>query len=157
MSRALIVINSAADRDRCIAWANKAPWGTRVEWKAAKRTLDQNSLFWAILTDVASQIEHAGNKYSTEEWKLLFMHAWGREVRFLPGLDQKSVVPVGQSSSDLSKDEMTELIEFIFAWGAEHGVVFHNESASGGGPGEDAVTPAAPASASSPSNFGGIA
>lgn len=102
-----------------------APVGTRIEYKAPKRTLDQNSLFWAVLTDVASQVEHAGTKYSTEEWKLLFMHAWGREVRFLPGLDHKSVVPVGQSSSDLSKQEMADLIEFILAWGAEHGVSFH--------------------------------
>lgn len=128
MSRALIVINTAADREKAAGWCRGAPWGTRVEFKKAKRTLDQNAMFWALLTEVASQVEHAGTKYTTEEWKLLFMHAWGREVRFLPGLDRKSVVPVGQSSSDLSTEEMTSLIEFILAEGAKRGVVFASRS-----------------------------
>ena len=56
------------------------------------------------------------------------MHACGREVRFLPGLDEKTFVPWGQSSSDLSKQEMTDLIETIFAWGASHGVIFNDNS-----------------------------
>lgn len=126
MGRALLVLNSEADRNKARHWIGKAPAGTRVEFKASKRTLPQNDKFWAVLTDVATHMKKLGRDYTTEEWKLLFMHAWGREVRFLPGLDQKSVVPVGQSSSDLSKDEMAELIEFIFAWGAENGVVFND-------------------------------
>ena len=126
MGRALLVINTAADRQKACAWAMKAPWGTRVEWKASKRTLPQNDRLWAMLTDVAAHQKSKGRDYTTEEWKLLFMHAWGREVRFLPGLDNKSVVPIGQSSSDLSKEEMTDLIEFIFAWGAENGVKFND-------------------------------
>lgn len=128
MSRALIVINTDRDRETIASWARKAPWGTRVEWKAAKRTLDQNSLLWAALTDVAQQASHMGKKYTPDEWKILFMHACGREVRFLPGLDEKTFVPWGQSSSDLSKQEMTDLIETIFAWGAAHGVTFNDNS-----------------------------
>lgn len=127
MSRALIILHSPADREKAHGWIDGAPEGTRIEFKRAKRTLDQNALFWSLLTEVASQVSHAGQRYTTEEWKLLFMHAWGREVRFLPGLDQKSVVPVGQSSSDLSKEEMTDLIEFILSWGAQHGVVFRDQ------------------------------
>jgi len=33
-------------------------------------------------------------------------------------------VTLGTSSSDLSRDEMTDLIEIIFAFGARHGVVW---------------------------------
>ena len=128
MSRALIVINGNVDRQKAAAWAHKAPVGTRIEFKAAKRTLDQNSLLWAALTDVAQQATHMGQKYTPDEWKILFMHACGREVRFLPGLDEKTFVPWGQSSSDLSKQEMTDLIETIFAWGASHGVIFNDNS-----------------------------
>lgn len=124
MGRALLVLNGPFDRRRAVDWISRAPVGTRVEFKASKRSLPQNDRMWAMLTDVAAHMKKQGRDYTTEEWKLLFMHAWGREVRFLPGLDQKSVVPVGQSSSDLSKEEMTDLIEFIFAWGAENGVTF---------------------------------
>jgi hypothetical protein len=129
MGRALLVINSDADRKKCMDWAQKAPWGTRVEWKASKRTLPQNDLMWAIHTEIAEHHKKAsGRDYSVEEWKLIYLHAWGREVRFLPALDGKGAVPIPQSSSDLSKDEMTDFIEFILAWGAENGVTFREKT-----------------------------
>jgi hypothetical protein len=84
---------------------------------------------WAMLTDVAEQAEHNGRRYTPDQWKVLFMHACGREVQFIPALDGSTFIPWGQSSSDLSKQEMTDLIEFIFAWGAEHGVAFQEPEA----------------------------
>lgn len=128
MGRALIVVNSAADRGRAQAWAAKAPFGTRIEFKAAKRSLDQNAKMWAALTDVARQATHMGKRYTPDQWKILFLHACGREVQFLPALDGSTFIPWGQSSSDLSKAEMSELIECILAWGAEHGVAFGDEA-----------------------------
>lgn len=138
MGRALLIINTEADRQKAAHWVSKAPWGARITFQAAKRSVDQNSLMWAALTDVAQQVEHLGQRYTPEAWKILFMHACGREVRFLPGLDGKTFVPWGQSSSDLSKQEMTDLIEFIFSWGAEHGVRFNNEPSEAASPAEDA-------------------
>lgn len=129
MGRALIVINGTFDRKRAADWCMKAPAGTRIEFKAAKRTLDQNSRMWAMLTDVATQATHMGNRYTSDQWKILFLHACGREVQFLPGLDGKTFLPWGQSSSDLSKQEMSDLMEFIAAWGAENGIVFHEPGA----------------------------
>lgn len=160
MGRALLVLNTAADRQRATHWVAKAPWGTRIEFKASKRTLPQNDRMWAMLTDVAQHMKATrGLDYDTDEWKLIFLHGWGREVRFLPSLDGKSVVPVPKSSSDLSKEEMTDFIEYIFKEGADRGVQFHEPAASTpqerGESGEDAVTPAEQVSASSPS-YGGI-
>lgn len=129
MSRAVIVVNGSADRNRAAAWSMKAPAGTRIEFKAAKRSLEQNARMWAMLTDIATQKEHAGRRYTPDQWKVIFMHACGREVQFIPSLDGATFIPWGQSSSDLSKQEMTDLIEFMFAWGAENGVVFHDPTA----------------------------
>jgi hypothetical protein len=128
MSRAQIVLNGEGDRNRAQSWIRQAPVGTRVTFKASKRTPAQNDRFWAMLTDVSQQVKHLDNHYTPDEWKILFMHAAGREVRFLPGLDGKTFVPWGQSSSDLSVQEMTDLMEFISAWGVEHGVIFHDEA-----------------------------
>ena len=97
----------------------------RIEFKNGKRTLEQNALLWAMLTDVAAQAEHNGRKYSPDAWKLLFLHAIGREIQFIPALDNKTFIPWGQSSSDLSREEMTALIDFIQCWAAEHGVKLH--------------------------------
>lgn len=126
MNRATLILVSPAIRQRAAYWAAKLPEGTRVDFKGPQRSTEQNSRMWAMLTDVATQKEHAGRKYTPDQWKILFMHACGREVQFIPSLDNATFIPWGQSSSDLSKAEMTELIEFIFAWGAEHGVVFHD-------------------------------
>ena len=57
--------------------------------------------------------------------------ACGREVQFLPGLDGTTFIPWGQSSSDLSKEEMSNLMEIIAAFGAQHGVVFHEPAEKG--------------------------
>lgn len=128
MGRALIVMESDFDRQKAKHWVDKAPVGTRIEFKASKRTLPQNDLFWAILTEVSQQVTHAGNRYDPTEWKAMFLHAYGREVRFLPGLDGKTFLPIEQSSSDLSKQEMTDLIEFILSWGAQNGVTFREHT-----------------------------
>jgi hypothetical protein len=127
MSRHLLALYGAADRERAARYIAKAPSGTRVEFKAAKRTLPQNDRMWAMLTDIAAQKEHGGRKYTPDEWKVLFMHACGRETQFAPALNGNGFLPLGYRSSDLSKQEMSDLIEFMFAWGAENGVVFHDQ------------------------------
>lgn len=124
MGRALIVINSTIDRAKAVNWIGKAPWGTRVEFKAAKRTLPQNDRMWAMLTDIAEQKTHFGRRYTPDKWKVIFLQACGREVQFIPSLDGATFIPWGRSSSDLSKGEMSDLIEFMFAWGAENDVTF---------------------------------
>ena len=80
-----------------------------------------------MLTDIAQQKEHAGKRYTPDQWKVLFMHACGREVQFIPALDGLTFIPWGQRSSDLSKQEMADLIEFMFVWGADNGVTFHDD------------------------------
>lgn len=124
MSRALIILNRAADQQLARNWIAKAPRGTRIEFKKPRRSLDQNSRMWAMLTEVAAQKEHLGRRYTPDQWKVIFLHACGREVQFLPALDGSTFIPWGQSSSDLSKEEMSSLIDFIAAWGAQNGVQF---------------------------------
>ena len=124
MSRALFVIRSNDDVARVRGLAGRVPPGTRVEFKGPQRSLEQNARMWAMLTDISRQKEHAGRKYAPDQWKVIFLHALGREVQFIPALDGKGFIPWGQSSSDLSKAEMTDLIELMFSWGAENGVAF---------------------------------
>lgn len=123
MSRHLINLRTSRDRAMVTVYANAAPLGTRVEFKAAKRTLPQNDRMWAMLTDIARQKEHCGRKYTPDQWKVIFLHALGREAEFIPSLDQQTFIPL-QSSSDLSKGEMSDLLELIMAWGTQNGVEF---------------------------------
>lgn len=129
MSRAVITLLSAADRALALRWIEKAPNGTRLEFKASKRSMDQNSRMWAMLTDVAAQVVWHGQRLHTNDWKLVFLDALKRELRIVPNLDGDGFVNLGRSSSDLSKSEMSDLIELIHAFGAKHGVVFHDPTA----------------------------
>lgn len=124
MSRALIVIGNDRERQRAAAWVAKAPWNTRLEFKAPKRTLDQNAKMWAMLTELAQQLPYHGLRLTPDDWKLIFLDALKREVRMVPNLDSTGFVSLGRSSSDLSKSEMADLIELIHEFGARNGVVF---------------------------------
>lgn len=136
MSRALVVCYSQADRRKAADWCMKAPSGTRIEFKAARRSLDQNSRMWAMLTDVATQVQWHGVKLRPDDWKLIFIDALrrelGAELRLIPNLDGDGFVNIGNSSSDLTKEEMTALIELIFQFGAnpDHLVKFGDDEQS---------------------------
>ena len=127
MSRAMITINGNADRERAARWAMQAPSRTRIEFKQGKRSTDQNSKMWACLTDIATQLPWHGIKLSPDDWKLMFLDALKRELRMVPNIDGTGFVNLGRSSSDLSKSEMSDLIELIYQFGANHNVTFHDD------------------------------
>lgn len=134
MSRALVTIRTEEDRAKVAAWSAMAPVGTRVEFKAAKRSVDQNSRMWAMLTDIATQLQWHGMRLDTSDWKLVFLEALKREIRAVPNIDGTGFVNIGASSSDLSKEEMTDLIALMEAFGTQHGVTFND-------PAEEALKP----------------
>lgn len=127
MSRYFITLRSAADRARAMKVITAAPYGTRVEVKAAKRSIPQNDLMWAALTDVAQQLPWHGVKLRPDDWKLIFLDALKRESRLVPNIDGSGFVNLSTSSSDLTKNEMSELIELIHEFGARHGVKFQED------------------------------
>lgn len=126
MSRALLILDSPMARQKAMAWVHKAPGGTRVEFKASKRSIPQNDRMWAMLTDIAQQLPWHGMTLKPDAWKLLFLDALKREVRAVPNLDNTGFVNIGRSSSDLSKSEMGDLMTLIEKFGAEHSVHFHD-------------------------------
>ena len=128
MSRHLIVVKSNADRHRASHWSKHAPYGMRIEFKTTKRSLPQNDRMWAMLTDVSQQVQWHGLKLSPDDWKLLFLDSLKRELRMVPNLDGNGFVNLGRSSSDLSKQEMSDLMELIAAFGASKGVVFKEDA-----------------------------
>ncbi|MGH2342789.1 recombination protein NinB [Segnochrobactraceae bacterium EtOH-i3] len=124
MSRAVLVLASDAIRQKARGWILSAPRLTRVEFRAPRRTLPQNARMWAMLTDIAIQLPWHGLKLSAEDWKLILLDALGREVRLAPNIEGTGLVNLGRSTSELTVQEMSDLMELIAAFGARHGVVF---------------------------------
>lgn len=127
MSRALITVRGSADRSRIAAMAAQVPYGTRVEFKQSKRSLPQNDRMWAMLTDISRQLPWHGKKLRPDDWKLIFLDGLKRDKLLVPNIDGDGFVNIGTSSSDLSKNEMSELIDLMAAFGANHGVEFGDD------------------------------
>ena len=103
-----------------------APEGYVVTLAEPTRTLDQNSLLWPLLTEVSKQVDWYGNKLTADEWKDVFSAALKKQ-KDVPGLDGGFVV-CGQSTSRMSKREFSDLVELIYAFGADRGVVFSGKA-----------------------------
>jgi len=124
MSRALLVLWNDAMRAKAIEWIRRAPKEARVTFKGPQRTLPQNDKMWAMLTDVSTQLAWYGKRMTPDDWKLVFLDGLKRELRLVPNITGDGFVNLNRSSSDLSVEEMTNMIELMFAFGAEHGVVW---------------------------------
>lgn len=96
-----------------------------LELKPEKRSDAQNRRLWAMLGEVAQQVEWYGQKLTAEEWKHVFSAALAKQ-KVVPGLDGGFVV-LGQSTSKMTKAEMSELQTLMEAFGAERGVNFSEE------------------------------
>lgn len=123
MSRAVVQIKSDSDRHQIAVWAKNVPVGTTVEFRSPRRSVDQNSLMWSLLQQISKQVEWYGKYLSSEDWKDV-LTASLRRARVVPGLDIGSFVPLGMRTSQMTKAEVSELMELILAFGAERNVVF---------------------------------
>ena len=109
-------------RQRAIEAVKNAPAGYVIEVKEPTRTLDQNALLWPLLTEVSRQVDWYGQKLTEDEWKDVFT-AGLRKQKAVPGIDGGFVM-VGSKTSRMNKREFSELVELIYAFGAERGVKF---------------------------------
>lgn len=122
MTKRLLILANDAVRERAIRYVRNSPIGTRLWFMQEKRSTIQSDKMWAMIGDIAATQLHHGRKYDSETWKCLFMNAMGREVKFIPTLDGQSVFPMQYKSSELSKQEMMDLITFIQAWADQNQV-----------------------------------
>ena len=101
--------------------------GHRLTLTAAKatRSTEQNSKLWAMLTEVSQQVVWHGQKLGPDDWKHIFTASLTKQ-RVAPGLDGGFVV-LGQSTSKMTKGEMSELIELMHAFGAQQSVKFSDD------------------------------
>lgn len=90
--------------------------------KPSTRSLEQNARMWAMLTEISEQVEWYGHRLTAEEWKSVFSAAMKR-AKVVPGLDGGFVV-CGQSTSKMTRAEMSEMQTLMEAFGAERGVKF---------------------------------
>jgi hypothetical protein len=94
------------------------------------RSTEQNDKLHSLLADISSQKQWAGQWLDLEDWKRLMTAAWERankrQARIFPSLDGAGIDVVYQRTSRMSKQDMSELIEFATAWAIDQGVHLHD-------------------------------
>jgi hypothetical protein len=121
--RRIIILAHPEARRLAIEAVQQAPEGYGVVIKPSTRSLEQNALLHAELTEISATREWFGSKRSIEVWKRLLTAAWmrarGESVEVLPALDGHGADVVFRRTSELTKAELSELIEYIRAWSSE--------------------------------------
>lgn len=96
--------------------------GPVVEFKAPKRSLEQNARLWAMLGEISAQVVWYGAKLTPADRKDVFSASL-RKARVVPTIDGDGFVPLGMRTSDMSKAEFGALMDLIEAFAAERGVM----------------------------------
>ena len=120
------ILNHRQARDRAIESIRSAGDGYVVTVSEPKRSMVQNALMWVLLADLEEQVVWHGQKLTAENWKDICTAALKRQD-VVPGIDGGFVV-LGTSTRRMTKLEMNELIDFIYAFGAQQGVEFGEQA-----------------------------
>lgn len=145
-TRQTVTIQGPDDRQKIATWARNVEAGTVVTFRKKSRSSEQSAKMWAMLGEVSDQVEWYGQKLDAEDWKDVFTASL-RHARVVPGIDKGTYVPLGMHTSTLTIEEMSNLIELIYAFGAEHNVVFKEpQTTESGSPQPDTADAPPPAS-----------
>lgn len=123
-----VIIRSDVQRILAKSLIERAPQDAVVTIKEGTRSLSQNAMMWAALSDIARS-KPEGRHMSPEAWKGAFMSALGYEIVWQPGIDNSPPFPAGFRTSRLSKSQMADLLTFILEYGDRHGVRWSKEDA----------------------------
>jgi hypothetical protein len=119
-----IILTSEEHRNRALTIIKALPLDPipeiLIREHKATRNLEQNARMWAMLTDIAEQVNWHGQHLTKEEWKDVFTAGLKRQ-KVVPGLDGGFVV-IGAHTSKMTIAEMSELIEFAMAFGCQQQV-----------------------------------
>jgi len=108
-------------------FARKAGRKVAITIGEPSRSLEQNDRMWALLTDIARQVQWpVDGRLQTlrpEDWKHILSAGLKREQRVAQGIDGGFVI-LGQRTSQMTKRELSDLMTLIETFGAERGVEF---------------------------------
>jgi len=100
-----------------------------LEIKSANRSYQQNAKYHAMIDEIAQQAQHLGSKWDAESWKRLLVDQFLKDSGqksgvVIPNLSGDGIVQLGVQTRDFTKEQASEFVEWLFAWGAEHGITY---------------------------------
>ena len=100
-----------------------------LEIKQANKSREQEEKYHAMIGDIAKQAQHLGSKWDAESWKRLLVDQFCRDNNIktgvvIPNLSGDGIVQLGFQTRKFTKEQASEFVEWLHAWGAEHGVLY---------------------------------
>ena len=137
--RRVMRLIDAGVRERAAQECWDAPDGAVVRFSEATKTRDQEERYHAMIGDIARQWQFMGRRWHQDDMKRLMVDAFAHAMRqagtplhhdgrVVPSIDGERVVQLGVQTSKFHKREASEFIEYLFAFGGEHGIQWSNET-----------------------------
>jgi hypothetical protein len=100
-----------------------------LEIKEANKSREQEEKYHAMIGEIAKQAQHLGAKWDAESWKRLLVDQFCRDNDIktgvvIPNLSGDGIVQLGFQTRKFTKEQASEFVEWLHAWGAEHGVTY---------------------------------
>ena len=100
-----------------------------LEIKNATKSRHQEEKYHAMIGEIAKQAQHLGAKWDAESWKRLLVDQFCKDNGLktgavIPNLAGDGIVQLGMQTRNFTKEQASEFVEWLHAWGAEHGVTF---------------------------------
>ena len=100
-----------------------------LEIKDAAKSRDQEEKYHAMIGEIAKQAQHLGAKWDSESWKRLLVDQFCKDNGLktgavIPNLAGDGIVQLGMQTRNFTKEQASEFVEWLHAWGAEHGVTY---------------------------------
>lgn len=123
MNKRTLILTGEIARKAACREILAAPDGVAVTISERTRSLDQNAALWPALMEISKQTDWHGMKLSPEEWKDL-LSAGLTKSKVVPNMEGTGFVILGQRTSKMSKREFSDLLDMVYAFGSDRGIVF---------------------------------
>lgn len=135
MSKRTFFFKHASAREGAARFCYEAPEGWMVVFSEPAKKRIQEEKYHAMIAEIALQVEHIGRKWDADDMKRLLIDYFADEMRMagtplhhdgrvIPSFDGRRIVQLGIQSRDFYVKEAAQFIEFLYAFGAQHGVQF---------------------------------
>ena len=100
-----------------------------LEIKAVNKSREQEEKYHAMIGDISKQASHLGSKWDAESWKRFLLWQFAKDTntnqgQIVPSLDGTGIVQLGLQSRHFTKEQASEFVEWLNAWGANNGITF---------------------------------
>ena len=100
-----------------------------LEIKDASKSREQEKLYHELIGQIAKQAMHMGFKWDAESWKRLLVDQFCKDSGIktgvvIPNLSGDGIVQLGMQTRKFTKEQASEFVEWLYAWGATNGVIY---------------------------------